>query len=200
MRPNRIYNLPCTVLADVKMTSGVMGTSPRIFVEVPQYIVVRTAENVGNVSEIPIKELSVKINYQRDQQPTADNRQSKKWPLIERLTFLENVPTERKTVCNIERANDIYDSENEVSNNNETCFNKEIVEPNEIELNSEETSRNVMNSAPSTSGTVMVNASCECNRVAARVVDAAIRKLLAAPHSSDNGPRQLAATARSRLS
>ncbi|KAL4719688.1 hypothetical protein ACJJTC_018460 [Scirpophaga incertulas] len=107
----------------------------------------------------------IRDSYQRikrkNKLPTgsAAGSKSKKWPLIERLTFLENVPTERKTVCNIERANDIYDSENEVSNNNETCFNKENVEPNEIELNSEETSGNVIDSAPSRSGTVMVNAS-----------------------------------------
>ena len=33
-----------------------------------------TVENAGNASEIPIKELSAKINYQRDQQPAASQK------------------------------------------------------------------------------------------------------------------------------
>lgn len=63
---------------------------------------------------------------------------------------MENVPTERKTICNIERATDTgtTDSENEVSNDDGNSFNKEY----EINVESNDT-----NSA-GTSGTVMVSA------------------------------------------
>lgn len=65
---------------------------------------------------------------------------------------MENVPTERKTICTIEGTNDTNDSENEVSNYDESFLNKEKdinVEPNEIEMNTEGTSGIIMVTAPS---------------------------------------------------
>lgn len=70
--------------------------------------------------------------------------------LLKRLNFLKNVLTERKTICNIERANNTNDSENDVSNDGENCFNKEYeinVESHDIEMNSAGTSETVMVSA-----------------------------------------------------
>lgn len=104
----------------------------------------------------------IRDSYQRikrkNKLPTgsAAGSKSKKWPLMERLTFLENVPTERKTICNIEGTND---SENEVSNYDESFLNKEKdinVEPNEIEMNSERTSGIIMVNAPSSATEVDV--------------------------------------------
>ena len=83
---------------------------------------------------------------------------------MERLTFLDNVPAERNTICNIERTHDTNDSENEISNYDETCFNKEKdinVEPNEIEMNSEGTSGTIMVNAPSSATEVDVEVTAD---------------------------------------
>jgi len=66
----------------------------------------------------------IRDSYQRikrkNKLPTGSSvSKLKKWSLLERLDFLENVPTERKTICNIETVNDTNDSENEVSNDDE---------------------------------------------------------------------------------
>lgn len=107
----------------------------------------------------------IRDSYQRikrkNKLPTgsAAGSKSKKWPLMERLTFLENVPTERKTICNIVSSNDTNNSENDVSNYDETCLNKEKdinVEPNETEMNSEGTSGTIMVNAPSSATEVDV--------------------------------------------
>lgn len=79
--------------------------------------------------------------------------------MLERLDFLENVPTERKTICNIERTNDNNDSENEVSNDDENCFNKEKeinAESNDIEMNSAGTSGTILVSTPTSATEVNI--------------------------------------------
>lgn len=71
--------------------------------------------------------------------------------MIERLSFLEKVPTERSTISNIELANDANDTESEVTHDVENGFNREkkgYVEPgDEIEMNSGGASEAVMVSA-----------------------------------------------------
>ncbi|CAH2092438.1 unnamed protein product [Euphydryas editha] len=77
----------------------------------------------------------------------------KKWPLLDRLCFLEKIPTERRTLCNIdsiETTNDSNsnDSEN-VSNDDVNCSNKEnYVETNSTEMNNEGSSGTVMVGTP----------------------------------------------------